>query len=273
MTPGADGRGSITVNPQTSMRAVTTLTIEAHDRPGRREISARWRRRGVLLMVLAAHLLVMLFFVFARRLPEARPVESTLQLLSLKNTAGVPAKPAATRSVTPIPPKPVPAPVTLPAPPPPPIVGIAAGGVAGASVGVDGGCAMSIAIAQAIEATPAAIAALQALPPEVRSSADAVMIWNTGWLRSPTADGSDGLLPVRQVFEQVFAASAPQCTEAQVTGPQFIPVTVGDRTVMLVVGSGSWAWKNLLELESYDAKPRLDASQRTMSENIRRRSN
>lgn len=248
---------------------MTISTVAADDRPGLRERYARWRRGGVLMLVLAAHLLVVLFLVLARRVPDARPVQATLQLLSLRNTPGAPAKPAAARSVTPAPPKPTPAPVTLPTPPPPPVIGLAAGGeVVGASVGVDGGCAMPTAIAKAIEGNPAAIAALQALPPEVRSKADAVMIWDTDWLRAPASDGSDGLLPVRQVIEQVFAASAPQCIEVPVTGPQFIPVTVSDRTVMLVVGSGNWAWKNLLDLKSYDTKQRLDASQRSKFKNV-----
>lgn len=247
---------------------MTIFTGAVRDSFARLECSARWRRHGVLVLVLAAHLLVLLFFVLERRAPEARPIEATLQLLSLKNAPGKPAKPAAVRSVTPTPPKPVPAPVTLPAPPPPPVVGIAAGGVIGASVGVDGGCAMSIAIAQAIEGTPTAIAALQALPPEVRTSADAVMIWDTGWLRAPSADGSDGLLVVRHVIEKVFAASPPQCVETPVIGPQFIPVTVGDRTVMLVIGSGNWTWKNLVATESYGGKQRLDASNRPILEKI-----
>lgn len=237
------------------------------DRFADKDRRARAKRLVVLLGVLAAHCLLVLLLVLGRRAPEAIRVSSGLQVLSLDNKPGVPAKPAAARSVTPEPPKPAPAPTALTAPPPV-MAGVAAGGVVGASVGVDGGCAMSAAIARAIEADAPAAAALLALPPEVRTSADAVMIWNSGWLSAPAADGSDGLLPVRQVIERVFAASETQCVEAKITGPQFIPISVGDRTMMLVVGSGDWAWKEMVESGSYGAGGVLDASRVAQGGNI-----
>lgn len=233
--------------------AATALDAEKSER------RARVKRAIVLLSVLAAHGLLVLLLVLSRRVPEAVRVPTSLQLLSLNDTPGIPAKPVAARSVTPDPPKPTPVPAPTSAPPSP-TTGVAAAGVVGASVGVDGGCAMAAAIGRAIEADSPAVAALLALPPDVRTSADAVMIWNSGWLSAPATDGTDGLLPVRKVIEQVFAASEPQCVDAPMTGPQFIPVSVSDRTMMLVVGSGNWTWISMRESNRDGAEQHLDAS-------------
>ncbi len=108
------------------------------------------------------------------------------------------------------------------------------------------GCALARDAGQAIGQDPAAMAELAALPPDVRTSTDAVMLWNGQWLDlgvMPTGIDTGAL---RRVVEQVAANAPAECLDAEANGPQFIPIPEGNRTVMIVVGSGAWHWSDLI---------------------------
>ena len=123
--------------------------------------------------------------------------------------------------------------------------------------GSGAGCAMAAAIARAITENPDAMAALAALPPDLRTEADAVMLWNGEW----TPDDEPSLLsffapehppehpmePLKQVVMATLRAAPLECQDTEVTGPQLIPVAEPGRTTMLVVGSGNWRWSALLD--------------------------
>lgn len=217
---------------------------------------ARVKRRLTLAGVVAAHVLLVALLLGSRGGDTPYREGTSLKVLTISDTAGAPAA-AASKPLPAAAPEPRPSPVLLPAPPPQ-IGGSIAGATAGAGA-VDGGCAVAATIGHAIEADPQAIAALLALPPEARSSADAVNLWNGGWLQVPTVDGTDTLAPVRAIVEQAFAASDTACIDATNPGPQFIYVKVGDRTLTVVAGSGSWRWSDMLQSDSYDAKTAVDA--------------
>lgn len=117
------------------------------------------------------------------------------------------------------------------------------------SAGGAGGCALPEQIRNAILADPASLAELAALPAGLRTDADAVMLWNGQWFDpGPLPDGATG--PVRQLVETLVAAAPIECRVTKWTGPQFIAITQGNRSTMLVVGSGSWKWQDLIDQPS-----------------------
>ena len=108
------------------------------------------------------------------------------------------------------------------------------------------GCALARDAGQAIGQDPAAMAELDALPPGIRTSTDAVMLWNGQWLDLGSMPAGIDTGALRRVVEQVAADAPAECRDAEATGPQFIPIPERDRTVMIVVGSGAWHWADLI---------------------------
>lgn len=160
-------------------------------------------------------------------------------------------------------PAPTPGPPAPPAPPPPappqpeppvelpqlptldPLPAPAAQASDSSAVG-GGGCALAITIGRAIEADPEAMRALVALTPDLRTAADAVMLWNGDWSRAAIYPGGVIAEPLRQLVLREIAAAPVECRESGVIGLQLIPVADRGRTAMLAVGSGVWRWADLL---------------------------
>lgn len=184
-------------------------------------------------------------------------------------TASAPARPAAASEIRLLDP-----PVLMPS-----AIKVTAAPAASGS-GTGAGCGMAGVIGQAIAADPAAMAALDALPPGIRTEADAVMLWNGGWIdvggappspqsvassfasqfpplatpgpsRSatmlPSFLLSDPLAPLKQTVVTALAAAPAECRALSVNGPQLIPIAEPSRTTMLVIGSGSWKWTDLID--------------------------
>lgn len=108
------------------------------------------------------------------------------------------------------------------------------------------GCSTLDQIGKLLNADPAAVAAVLAAPPESRSIADAVIVWNAGWseiARDPAAP----LGPARALLERSLEAVPEDCLAEEVIGPRLVPVEAGeDRMMFVVIGSGTWRWSDLL---------------------------
>ena len=112
--------------------------------------------------------------------------------------------------------------------------------------GAAGDCAALPLITQALVADPGALAAMLAAPPEVRSIADAVVLWNGGW--APAASTPDApLAPARAAIELGLRALPDACLDEKIAGPRLIPIADGDRTMFIAIGSGNWSWRQLVE--------------------------
>ncbi len=109
-----------------------------------------------------------------------------------------------------------------------------------------GGCTLARDAGAAIQQDAAAMAELDALPPTIRTSADAVMLWNGEWLDQGAMPKTGHAGSLRRVVEQVVADAPVECRDAEAIGPVFIPIAERDHTVMIVIGSGIWRWANLL---------------------------
>ena len=122
-------------------------------------------------------------------------------------------------------------------------------------LGASGGCAVFDLVSKSLTAQPAVAAALLTTPPESRSIADAVVIWNAGWSNIATLP-TDPLGPARASIEQSLRAVPDNCLDEPVAGPRLVPIPEGDRTMFLAIGSGNWTWRQLLA----ETDPALPAS-------------
>jgi hypothetical protein len=126
-----------------------------------------------------------------------------------------------------------------------------AGLALGTGVGA-GGCALDQTVGDAILADAAAMAELEALPPQARTEADAVMVWDGAWPER----GSPAVTPpadltrpgaLRRAVEIAIANAPAECRDAPVAGPRFIALPGAFRTTTIVIGSGQWRWADVLE--------------------------
>jgi len=112
---------------------------------------------------------------------------------------------------------------------------------------VAGQCATLDIVTKAIVADPLAVAAVVHAPPETRSIAEAIVLWNVGW--SSAASAVDAPLgPARAIVELSLNSVEDGCLDEQIVGPRLVPVPVPDSqiTVFLVFGSGTWTWRELV---------------------------
>ena len=218
-------------------------------------IGSRSRRIALLAAIVCAHLLVIMWF--ATRQPVVRldaERGGALILIALSSGDQVPAPQPVRIEQTPLV-------IRLPLPPllpalAPLSVALPASDMTGLGAGSAqnmGGCQLGAEALAAIRQDASAMAEIAALPPGVRSDADAVMLWNGSWSAAfapgpPTATASTPSVTgtLRLLIERIVAAAPSQCRDASVTGPIFIPIPEPTRTTMLVIGSGVWRWADLL---------------------------
>lgn len=107
------------------------------------------------------------------------------------------------------------------------------------------GCSTLELIRKAIIENPAVMASVHNAPPETRSVADAVVIWNAGWVEAArSADAPLG--PARAAVQQVGSSIDDNCLDEALTGPRLIPIPAGTGTMFLVLGSGRWTWREVM---------------------------
>ncbi len=116
-----------------------------------------------------------------------------------------------------------------------------------AAAGASATCSTVDLVREALLLDLAAIEAIRNAPPETRSIADAVVLWNMGWAPA-TLTERDPLFVVRAAIERRLSAVPENCLDETVAGPRLVPITdaSGLRTIFLVFGSGDWTWRALL---------------------------
>lgn len=210
--------------------------------------------RGALGLTIAAGHLLILWLVLIMTGVTGRPLprEKHLTVIDLSEVEkpDAPAKPAEHAQVSKIRPQLLRSTVlTIAAPP------------AAAGTGTGHGCGMAGVVAKGISENPDAMAAVAALPDDVRSETDAVMLWNGAWLDTGQTSvlsalpiglvppSADPVAALKQVILASLEQAPAECLEVETIGPQFIPISEPGRTTMLVIGSGAWRWSSLLEPE------------------------
>ncbi|MEO7366214.1 MAG: hypothetical protein ABIW03_07855 [Sphingomicrobium sp.] len=113
--------------------------------------------------------------------------------------------------------------------------------------GPPGGCGTAERVRLAILADPAAIQSVLLAPPETRSIADAIVIWNVGWSTVADTDIAP-LVAARLAVERSLASVESACLDEPVAGPRLIPIPAqAGMTTFLVFGSGNWTWRNVAQ--------------------------
>jgi hypothetical protein len=108
------------------------------------------------------------------------------------------------------------------------------------------GCTTLEAVSKALLADAAALNAVLAAPPDTRSIAEAIVVWNAGW--SPaTSSVAAPLGAVRASVTTSLASVEDNCLDEAIAGPRLIPIPAGQRTMFVVIGSGNWNWRQLLQ--------------------------
>ena len=199
-----------------------------------RTIQPRSERIAVMAVAVGLHLLLLMFLVrlgVVRAAPQARP--GALAALSLFPiaTASKPPPPALPSELADL--KRV---VSKPE---------FSDQADSTSTTANGGCTMLTLVSKSLISDPAAINSVIEAPAEIRSVADAVVIWNAGWSNAASAPGAP-LGAARAAVEQSLLAAPGQCLDEPIAGPRLIPIPVGEGTMFLVFGSGNWTWRQLL---------------------------
>lgn len=121
----------------------------------------------------------------------------------------------------------------------------------------EGGCDLTAQVQDALRHSAAILHQLPTIPAASRSIANAIVLWNAGWIAPQAGPAQAPLVAIRQAIEQLVATSSVACRTQQQTGPRliYLPDDTG-KTTVLAVGSGQWTWADL----SADALPQADAT-------------
>lgn len=203
-----------------------------------RSTPPRSQRIGVLASVIALHLGLLAAFLSTRgAAPPAIVKSGVMSLVAI--SAAVPAQ----------------------RPPPPPVLpsklvdeirkltadALAMEPDSTALAAPSGQCATLDVVMKALAADPAVVAAVVQAPPETRSIAEAIVMWNAGWSSAASTPLSP-LTPARAVVEQSLRMVEDGCLDEPIAGPRLVPIAVPDsqQTMFLVFGSGNWTWRELI---------------------------
>ncbi len=115
-----------------------------------------------------------------------------------------------------------------------------------APTGASAVCSTLDKVREGILTDPVAVDALRNAPPETRSIADAVVIWNVGWAPLALAPPAP-LFTVRVAIERSLTGVPDNCLDEPVAGPRLVPIpdASGLRTIFIVLGSDIWTWRAL----------------------------
>ena len=84
------------------------------------------------------------------------------------------------------------------------------------------------------------------IPRPARSVANAVMLWDGGWVESP-GRAAAGVTAIRMALIVGVRSAPPACQLQLVRGPELIILTAGGESTVLAIGSGEWRWGDLLD--------------------------
>ncbi len=118
----------------------------------------------------------------------------------------------------------------------------------GAPVAIEGGCDLTQPVQQALRQSDDVRRLLPAIPADRRSVANAVVVWNAGWIEAGAAPAQAAFATIRQAVTQVVTAASAVCRSQLQRGPRllYVPGATG-KTMVLGLGSGQWTWQQLID--------------------------
>lgn len=199
-------------------------------------LSPAQRSASITAVVMLYAMLLGLFLFLGRGASTPKPSSPSLSLFDVAATDHEPQS-------SPPPPPALPSKVALaPSPPEPPSTSPSPTGTAAPG----GGCETLANVSMAINGDPLATAGILSAPRELQTITGAVVVWNAGWSLG-TRGPDEPLQAVRRVIESTLRAVDSACLEEQVAGPRLVAVPNGDSSMFVVLGSGLWTWRQLLD--------------------------
>lgn len=111
-----------------------------------------------------------------------------------------------------------------------------------------GGCDLTQPVQDALRHNEQVERQLPTIPATDRSVANAIVLWNAGWVSTSSVPAGAALTTIRQTIVQTIAASSTECRSQLQAGPRliYLPVDAG-KTLVLALGSGRWTWQQLVD--------------------------
>lgn len=116
-------------------------------------------------------------------------------------------------------------------------------------------CGLAETVGAALRGDPVVRGALQHIPAQSRSVANAVLIWNGEWSDAESVGGEAILSPIRNAVIASVAAAPEACRSAAVVGPRLLLIADAPRPMLLAMGSGIWAWGQLANGKTAGSTP------------------
>ncbi|MDQ3479549.1 MAG: hypothetical protein M3438_10420 [Pseudomonadota bacterium] len=196
----------------------------------------RPQRAAALMIVILMHALLLLFFFITRwQAPAPAQTPGALTVVSVADQSA---------ATLPPPPK-LPSKVVLEDVVELAEIALAAEANPNGAAASASACPTLEVVSKALLSDPLTVAAVRQAPPETRSIAEAIVIWNSGWSPATATIGAP-LERVRVNVSQSLESIDEACLDEPVAGPRLVPIPAGEGTMFLVFGSGSWTWRQLI---------------------------
>lgn len=119
-------------------------------------------------------------------------------------------------------------------------------------------CDLTGPVQSALQANPDVRLRLPMIPADQRSVANAIMVWNAGWLHTDDAIAKNAYAAIRDTVAGAVMAASDECRSQIQRGPRLVLVPgdalpgdalPGDRgeTTVLALGSGQWTWQQVAD--------------------------
>ncbi len=128
--------------------------------------------------------------------------------------------------------------------------------------GTAGACNTVDRVSRALLSDASMSSLLEATPAETRSVSEAMIVWNREWTSAAGIPGG-ALARARRIIQSTLLGISPPCLAAEVLGPRLVLLPSRGGNMVLVIGSGSWAWGSLLEDASQKPQPHFFAQPET----------
>ena len=117
--------------------------------------------------------------------------------------------------------------------------------VAAAAAASGQACQLTSWLQTALQNDPQVQTALSLIPRPAKSVANAVMIWDGGWVDAPRG-ASVGVGAVRMALLSGIRSAPAACQTQTIRGPELMTLANGADTTVLAVGAGQWRWIDLV---------------------------
>lgn len=107
-------------------------------------------------------------------------------------------------------------------------------------------CAIPERLQQALTSDATVGAGLRLVPPQARSVANAILVWDGSWVDERGLGGPDAIGPLRSAIAAQVRSLPPKCRELDLAGPRFLVFPSGQGPTVVALGSGLWRWSDLI---------------------------